>query len=174
MWYSPESDADVHFGCEPPGPGWREEPFFEAVGADIDGLLRGPAGVFTDPTADTGLLGPLPPLGPAGVGDTSPIPFGPTADTGFLDTADTSETGFLDTADTARPSPPRPPAGSDTAEPDASVGDTLALVDTGEFVEDDTADVLDTFIEDTNLTADTGFLPPESAPFGDTVDTGVE
>ena len=178
LWYSPESDEEVHFGCEPPSAAWRAEPFYERVGVDLDGLLRGPAGVFRAPTADTsdtgGLLDALGPLPPVEEADTAPIAFGPTAhtgiwDTGFFDTSDTGHTG-----DTARSTPrPSAVADGDTSEPESGAGDTQATADTGELPPegDDTAPTGDTFVGDTWLTGDTGWLP--AIETAETADTGL-
>ena len=163
LWYSPQSNEEVHFGCEPPGPGWREDPFVQEVGVDLDGRLRGPAGVFLTPTADTGVLGPLPPLKPSAPRDTAPVDFGPTADTGFVDTGfvDTGfpDTGFTEMEDTGRiPRVKAPRTSPDTGElPPESDPDATGL----------TADTGGPF-QSTGATADTGFIET-----GFTGDTGL-
>lgn len=165
LWYSPESDLEVEFACESPGPGWRTDPFIEEVGVDLDGRLRGPKGVFTTPTADTG-LGAAGPLGPLPAVDEGPpdtgISFGPTGDTaGPLGTGDTAvEGGFVGpTRDTAkaRPAPDADADTTDTPAPEEPPEDTGP---------DDTGNVEDTF--NTGQTGDTG------TPAAPTADTGPD
>lgn len=171
VWYSPTSDLEVEFACESPGPGWRRDPFIAEVGVDLDGRLRGPKGVFTSPTADTGLgaagaLGPLPPVdeGPPDTG----LPFGPTADTfaPFGPTGDTMgdfvgpalDADTTDADQTDAPEPEAPPEDTGPGDDTGLQGDTFATGATGATG--------DTGIEPLP-TADTGPFPIETG------DTGV-
>lgn len=170
LWYSPASDLEVHFGCEPPGPDWRKEPFIAEIGVDLDGSLRGLRG--PKPTADTG-LGELGPLGPLPAVDEGPpdtaVPFGPTADTWdtgapYL-TGDTGGGGFVG---------PRQGAPDEATRSDDAEGSEEPEDDTGLFA--DTGLVEDTF--DTSATGDTGQLPVPTGdtgpfPLAPTADTGV-
>ncbi len=163
LWYSPESNDVVHWGCTPPGDQWRAEPFFGQVGADLTGELRGPRGVFMAPTGDTAVLAAareggddaaLDTGGTGLTGDTAAPPeSGATADTG----------AFLDTAEPPAPARrgPRRPA----SEPATDEGDTLATTETGELV-----DTADTFLDlDTGeWTGDTAQPPPNPVSTADT------
>ena len=175
LWYSPESDEVVHFGCAPPSEGWRLEPFIEEVGVDLDGRLRGPRGVFVTHTADTG-FGPLGPLDLRGwitkaTGDTSGLgeipPTGLTADTfGEIPgwDVDSADTALYDTGEPVvgpqRPGPDEPPAaespGADEPLEETGYEDTGLWEDTGVF--DDTAPTGETGLSRLGPTADTGFF----------------
>lgn len=170
LWYSPTSDLEVEFSCDSPGPGWRIEPFIEEVGVDLDGRLRGPKGVFTLPTADTG-LGPHGPLGPLEpVTDEAPVDtglgFGPTSDT--FAPLGTGETGgipgrFVGPRRDTAPPPESPVEGADEGEP----GEESPPADTG---------LLDTgLVADTFPTGETGAPRRDTGVtlLGPTADTGV-
>ena len=166
LWYSPESDDQVHWGCEAPAPGWRREPYLGDFGVDLDGALRGGRDVFAGPTGDTGpripLLPPAQDFGPPPTGDTG-FAFD---DTAFPEGPTGGDTGVRGPDDD-------PNADTDTVEQ----GDTGATADTGYLETGDTAPTGDTgFAPPPEPTADTGEPPADTdspaPPFGRPMNPG--